>query len=115
MEEGSVNSTMRPLPAYAVNDKNRFIVTVSLGSNHSAAIDAYGHLFTYGANDCGQLGRGDTKKRRNATRVQDALSTRQAKHVVCGEDYTIVLTSDAAVYGWGDSRNKALGGDQRSV
>ena len=98
VEAGSVNATSEPLAAYALNAKNRYIVTVSLGSTHSAAIDSFGRVLTYGNNEYGQLGVGDTKKRRNATYVQDVLSTRQAKQVACGENYTIVLTSDGSVY-----------------
>ena len=57
--------TILPLgaqPAYALGDMGRagFLPTVSLGTDHCAAISANGDIYTWGMNIDGQLGLGDS-------------------------------------------------------
>jgi len=101
MEVGQINATSTPLPSYGFNAKNRFIVCLSLGTNHSAAVDSFGKVLTVGDNSQGQLGVGDTKPRTaNASCVAGALDTKVGTRIACGNDFTVLLTQDDRVFGW---------------
>ncbi|MGN1339974.1 MAG: Ig-like domain-containing protein [Oscillospiraceae bacterium] len=82
------------------------IRTYSAGNDHAAAITNEGVLFTWGCNDKGQLGLGDTATRNQPTRVK---LPDEATNVWCGNKITIVQTADSDVYVFGDNSNYMLG------
>lgn len=88
------------------------IVAYSAGADHAAAIDDQGVLYTWGNNDKGQLGTGDTTSRKKPTKVK--LDT-DAVNVWCGDKVTLVQTSDNNVYGFGDNSGNMLGFKTRSA
>lgn len=91
---------------------SRKIVAYSAGADHAAAIDDMGVLYTWGNNDKGQLGTGDTTSRKKPTKVKldvDAIG------VWCGDKVTIVQTSDNNVYTFGDNSSCMLGFKSRSA
>ena len=80
------------------------VVFVAAGGAHSLAVTAGGRLFTWGVDEVGQLGQGGTDNLLVPTLVQDA-AFRGAAVVMgaCGEDHTMVVTRDGALWacGWG--------------
>ncbi|XP_021346577.1 serine/threonine-protein kinase Nek9-like isoform X2 [Mizuhopecten yessoensis] len=97
-------STVKPLLRFN-------IVTVSAGHTHSAAIDLYGKLYTFGSNKYGQLGVGDFKKKSWICRVSGVLTGKRVINVTCGTYFTVAATSDSQVYSWGNGANGTLGAE----
>ncbi len=83
------------------------IISFDAGSDHAAAIDSKGNLYTWGNNDCGQLGLGDLVSRNKPTKVDVPEATK----VWCGNKVTYVQTKDLRVFVFGDNTNNMLGMD----
>uniref|UniRef100_A0A3Q3MMS6 Uncharacterized protein n=1 Tax=Mastacembelus armatus TaxID=205130 RepID=A0A3Q3MMS6_9TELE len=67
------------------------LVQIAAGGEQSFALSVSGGVFSWGRNDCGQLGLGDTTDRNTPTHV-DYLNMKKTIHVSCGKDHTTILT-----------------------
>ncbi|XP_033731187.1 serine/threonine-protein kinase Nek9-like, partial [Pecten maximus] len=97
-------STVKPLLRFN-------IVLVSPGHTHSAGVDLYGKVYTFGSNKYGQLGVGDFKKKSRICRVAGALTGKRVINVTCGSYFTVAATTDSQVYSWGNGANGTLGAE----
>jgi len=89
-------------------------VYVAAGDDHTVCITEDGSLFSWGCNDNGQLGVGDTEKRRVPTLVT-GLQGKRVVHVAAGEVHTVCSTADGSVFTWGSGVCGQLGlGDDES-
>ena len=72
---------------------------LSVGENHYAVIDDQGILYMAGENEDYQLGDGTT----NNSKIPIPLKSfiKKVIGVSCGKDFTIAITEDGKVYGWG--------------
>ncbi|XP_078435697.1 regulator of chromosome condensation (RCC1) family protein [Wolffia australiana] len=70
-------------------DKFRWL-DVACGREHTAAVSSDGTLFTWGANDFGQLGDGTEINRKNPRKVK-SLESEFAKYVSCGAHCTAAI------------------------
>lgn len=52
-----------------------------------------GALYSWGLNDFGQLGTGDTTSREEPTHLT-FFADKQVKHVIAGMEHTVVITED---------------------
>lgn len=87
---------------------------VAGSGNHSAAITADGALWTWGANESGQLGDGTTSSRLTAHRV-GLVGGQAATEVALGDAHTVVTTDDGRLWSAGASQYGQLGsGDTAS-
>uniref|UniRef100_A0A7N6AUS0 HECT and RLD domain containing E3 ubiquitin protein ligase family member 6 n=1 Tax=Anabas testudineus TaxID=64144 RepID=A0A7N6AUS0_ANATE len=84
------------------------VVQVSAGGEQSFILSVSGGLFSWGRNDCGQLGLGDTTDRHTPTPVRH-LNMKKTVHVSCGKDHTATLTKDGAVFTFGSGQHGQLG------
>ena len=82
------------------------IVQIAADNQHSACVDVEGCVWTFGNNDKGQLGHGDTKKRCSPTKV-DGLEN--IVSISCGYRHTICLSSNHKVYAFGHNEHGLLG------
>ena len=106
-ETFSSKSSIAAKPEYIAKN----IVSYSAGMDHAAAINNEGVLYTWGCNDKGQLGLGDTVSRSTPTRVKlDDI----AVDVWCGNKVTIVQTASKDTYVFGDNSKNMLGMKTRS-
>lgn len=83
------------------------IMSLSCGADHSALVDRQGRLFTFGNNKHGQLGLGgyqDEYMPSLVTRIPDHVS-----QVACGNDHTLVLTTNGIVFSFGSNLHGQLG------
>ncbi|MBQ2815769.1 MAG: hypothetical protein IJE65_03775 [Clostridia bacterium] len=78
--------------------------TVALGSYHSAAITKDGKLYTWGANDYGQLGDGTTANRLTPKYIMSNVAS-----VSLGCDHSAAVTKDGKLYTWGRNNYGQLG------
>eukprot|EP00117_Sycon_ciliatum_P042951 scpid38448/ scgid2037/ Serine/threonine-protein kinase Nek9; Nercc1 kinase; Never in mitosis A-related kinase 9; NimA-related kinase 8 len=100
--EPAITTVHMQLGFQPVKALRRFrIVNVAAGSNHSAAVDAFGHVYTFGDNAYGQLGSGNFRSQKGAKRVGGSLLGKEIIHVACGDAFTMVASSDQHVYSWG--------------
>jgi len=89
-------------------------VYVAASDNHTLCITTDGSLFSWGDNECGQLGVGDTESRHVPTLVT-GLQGKRVVHVAAGQSHTICSTADGSVFTWGGGDDGKLGlGDDES-
>ncbi|XP_022074626.2 probable E3 ubiquitin-protein ligase HERC4 [Acanthochromis polyacanthus] len=84
------------------------LVQVCAGGEQSFVLSVSGGLFSWGRNDCGQLGLGDTTDRSTPTSVQ-CLNMKKTVHVSCGKDHTAILTKHGSVFTFGSGQFGQLG------
>ncbi|XP_026166477.1 probable E3 ubiquitin-protein ligase HERC3 isoform X2 [Mastacembelus armatus] len=84
------------------------LVQIAAGGEQSFALSVSGGVFSWGRNDCGQLGLGDTTDRNTPTHV-DYLNMKKTIHVSCGKDHTTILTKDGVVFTFGSGQYGQLG------
>ena len=74
------------------------INSINCGDFHSAAIDEFGNLFTWGCNYNGQLGLGDKNDRFHPHKIhtfyENELKESKILKVKCGPDFSICLTKE---------------------
>ncbi|GLD94567.1 hypothetical protein PINS_up003178 [Pythium insidiosum] len=89
------------------------IVKVECGTNHTAAIDASGRLFTWGSNEYNKLGLGPgTQEIEPLPRQVKALEGIKIVDISCGDHITAAVDSEGKLYtwGWGGSTLQGAGG-----
>lgn len=91
------------------------IAKLSLSHNHVAAISQSGQLFTWGSKLEGKLG--DVQFEKNCPKVVPSAKIYEAISVVCGKNYTGILTSGGylMVYGQVSSNHLPLASPRKSV
>jgi TPR repeat protein len=91
------------------NDK---IVSLSLGSDHSSAISSTGRVFTWGANDEGQLGDNSTTNKSIPTEITSKFNLSSNDKIVSlslGGSHTSAISSTGRVFTWGANEKDQLG------
>jgi uncharacterized repeat protein (TIGR03803 family) len=82
------------------------IVAIAAGAYHSVALDASGHVWTFGQGLDGQLGNGANTN----VYVPTALTTiSNVVAIAAGSYHTIALTADRTCWTWGDDYHGKLG------
>jgi alpha-tubulin suppressor-like RCC1 family protein len=87
------------------------ISSVAVGISHSAAISS-GRLYTWGANDAGELGLGDEVERHVPTELTSAQTF---VSVTAGDDYTCALDDAGNVFCFGANARGQLGQGDRQA
>ena len=99
-----------------INHKHE-VELIACGFHHSVALTQTGKVFVWGLNDTGQLGlhvdqvnKNDMKKPCvNKPQILDFPDAMSFKSVVCGKNYTILLTTDGNIYAFGSNSNGQIG------
>ncbi|XP_062276631.1 probable E3 ubiquitin-protein ligase HERC4 [Scomber scombrus] len=84
------------------------LVQIAAGGEQSFALSVSGGVFSWGRNDCGQLGLGDTTDRHTPNPVH-SLDMKKTIHISCGKDHTAILTKDGEVFTFGCGQYGQLG------
>lgn len=100
-------STAQPCARVPVrlNSSLRFI-GVTVGINHSCAVESTGDIHCWGSNSHGQIGDGTTTSQQNAKRVQVATGF---KSILAGGSFTCGVSLDNQAYCWGSNQFGKLG------
>ncbi|KAM9365376.1 E3 ISG15--protein ligase HERC5-like [Pholidichthys leucotaenia] len=95
-------------PQHVISLSNIPVVQIAAGGEQSFALSVSGGVFSWGRNDCGQLGLGDTQDRHTPTSVH-CLNMKKTVHISCGKDHTAILTKHGAVFTFGSGQHGQLG------
>ena len=87
------------------------VVFVAAGGFHTVAVTAGGRLYTCGENGNGQLGHGDRVDRR--VRRWWGRAFGRVVMAACGDDHTLVVTQDGALWACGRGLYGELGLNDR--
>ena len=90
---------LKSKPAYENSDQ-----PVSLGYNHSAAIDKDGSLWTWGGNKHGQLGDGSTIEHHEPVKIMNDVQS-----VSLNRYYSAAIKQDGSLWMWGYNQHGQLG------
>ncbi|XP_006043315.3 E3 ISG15--protein ligase HERC5 isoform X1 [Bubalus bubalis] len=84
------------------------LVQISAGEAHSMALSMSGNVYSWGRNDCGQLGLGHTYNK-NSPSCIEALDDQKVEFIACGGCHTALLTKSGLVFTFGDGKYGQLG------
>jgi alpha-tubulin suppressor-like RCC1 family protein len=91
---------------------SKTVKLLASGVSHSLAVTDDNQIYTWGLNDYGQLGVGDTINRRLPTAVSDLnglLTGKTIAEVSLGANHTLVRTTDNVLIAWGRNDSGQLG------
>ncbi|KFQ90420.1 E3 ISG15--protein ligase HERC5, partial [Phoenicopterus ruber ruber] len=101
-------TTLIPQPELLKRLKGVPLAQIAAGGAHSAAVSLSGAVYSWGKNDFGQLGLGDTKDRYCPSYV-GALEHWKTVFISCGADHTAVLSKEGLVCTFGAGGAGQLG------
>ncbi|XP_063102741.1 E3 ISG15--protein ligase HERC5 [Cavia porcellus] len=84
------------------------LVQISAGEAHSMALSMSGNMYSWGKNDCGQLGLGHTKNTDSPSLV-DIPDNQKVEFLACGGAHTALLTQDGLMFTFGAGKYGQLG------
>ena len=101
-----------PRQVEAARFAGKKLVFVAAGEWHTLAVTARGKLYTWGKGGHGQLGHGDSALwlgLEPAEVAETAMGGRQVSTAACGDDHTLVVTCDGALWACGRGHQGQLG------
>ncbi|KAK3242768.1 hypothetical protein CYMTET_47552 [Cymbomonas tetramitiformis] len=99
----------RPTPHAILHKFTRSKITrVAAGGRHSVALTEQGDIFTWGSNDCGQLGY-DNKGGRKYVGYPKRIETIRGSRIKAGHSMSLAVLPSGKVFIWGCNRNGELG------
>lgn len=84
------------------------VTVLACGWRHALACTAGGKLFSWGAGECGQLGRGGRKDVAAPARVE-ALDRERVERIAAGAHHSLATTAGGLVFAWGDNASGQCG------
>ncbi|KAJ3434582.1 regulator of chromosome condensation [Anaeramoeba flamelloides] len=81
---------------------------ISCGRQYTTIVTMDGKLYTFGSNDCGQLGHSELGTMNKPKLVKD-FSAFHIVSVSCGNSHTLALTIEGYVFGFGSGEQGQLG------
>ncbi len=102
-EEG-VPPTFKLSPQRVGSDSDWLIIAA--GGFHTAALKSDGTLWTWGANNAGQLGDGSTLQKNSPSQIGAANDWVM---ISAGHSHTVALKTDGTLWAWGANWNGQLG------
>jgi alpha-tubulin suppressor-like RCC1 family protein len=107
---GCNNDQSIPFKVNGFNDER--VVMISCGWSHSMALTECGHVYSWGNNEFGQLGIGNTEKS-NEPKFVAIIDENECnvfiKKISCGPAHSLLLSSDGSIYAFGRNKSGELG------
>lgn len=82
---------------------------VACGSHHSMVLTCDGEVYSWGQNNCGQIGSGSTTNQPTPRKVTASIGSRRCISIACGQTSSMCAMDNGEVYGWGYNGNGQLG------
>jgi len=96
-------------PIIIPNLSNKKIVQIGCGMYHSLALSREGDLYSWGMGFEGQLGLTAQYKCVSSPRYVKFFFNRPVKFIACGHNYSLCITYDNKLWGWGENKLGQLG------
>jgi len=106
---GTTTGSLVPIP---VPSLAHGVIAIAAGWDAAVALKSDGSVWTWGANDRGQLGDGSHAASQVPVRVSGIGGRVTA--IAAGFSYALTLKSDGTVWGWGDDFQGQLGNGQNA-
>ncbi|WP_425605020.1 RCC1 domain-containing protein [Bombiscardovia apis] len=107
---GDNTVTTRLTPTRVITPANIKFTQISAGSvDHSTALGTDGYIYTWGWNDRGRLGLGDTTDRIVPTKIPLPAGVNRFLQIKASNRFVIALGDNGKVYAWGMNRSGQLG------
>jgi len=98
------NETSEPVPVYTDDFlSGKHIQKVVCGDYFTVLLSTDGKLYSFGANEYGQLGLGDNNKKSQPIVIIGDLLGKVVIDVAAGSVHTIAIVSTGQVYSWGSN------------
>lgn len=109
---GLAGDTYTPL-LYNISEKVG-VFSVACGHHHTMASTSSGQVYSWGCNQHGQLGHGDTVDSKEPKLIEQLTATEEGlelfiTEVYCGAYSTVALADDGKLYTWGCGDHGVLG------
>ena len=85
------------------------IEDVALGESHTTVLTTEGEVLTTGASNYGRLGNGETSEDTLYFDAVEILPGETITQIAGGESFTLALTNEGVIYGWGKNAKGQLG------
>lgn len=82
---------------------------VTLGESHTTVLTTEGEVLTTGASNYGRLGNGETSEDTLYFDAVEILPGETITQIAGGESFTLALTNEGVIYGWGKNAKGQLG------
>ena len=96
-------------PVVIPNLSNKKVIQIACGMFHSLALTQEGDLFSWGMGFEGQLGLTAQYKCVSSPRYVKFFFNRPVKFIACGHNYSLCITYDNKLWGWGENTLGQLG------
>ncbi|XP_074045171.1 serine/threonine-protein kinase Nek8 [Macrotis lagotis] len=103
-----VEESLSFMPLGSVPLNSEPLVSVDVGTAHSAAVTASGECYTFGSNQHGQLGT-SARRGSRAPCLVAGLQGIKVVTVACGDAFTVAIGAEGDVYTWGKGARGRLG------
>ena len=91
---------------------NHKIVDIAAGSSHFMILNDEGDVYSWGDNDCCQLGIGEGKEQKTPKKI-DTLSKFFINRISCGAAHSMAVSKTGNVFVWGSNTRGQLGYDPK--
>lgn len=102
-------AALRPLQSTPVRVGGLTAVAVGAGAAHSVALTTSGSVFSWGANESGQLGTGTASTAETNRPVALGGSVPLFSEIAVGAHHTLALSAAGAVWAWGANGDGQIG------
>lgn len=96
-------------PKVIPNLANIKISQIACGMFHSLALARNGDLYSWGMGFEGQLGLSNPYKIASSPRYVNFFYKKPVKFITCGHNYSLCITNDSRLWGWGENKLGQLG------
>jgi alpha-tubulin suppressor-like RCC1 family protein len=104
------------IPIKVKGFNNERVVMISCGSEHSMALTEFGHVYSWGYNEWGQLGIGNTEES-NEPKFVAVIDENKCnvfiEKISCGSEHSLLLSSDGYIYAFGNNESGELGNKKK--
>ncbi|XP_028968243.1 RCC1 and BTB domain-containing protein 1 [Galendromus occidentalis] len=85
------------------------VAQIACGGYHSVIRTVSGGVYTWGQNNCGQLGLSASVNHQSPRKVGGAIAEMKCTGISCGHNFTTAVFDTGEVYVWGSNGNGQLG------
>jgi alpha-tubulin suppressor-like RCC1 family protein len=106
---GNSESLLRPKLVSSLVEDGCTVTQVQLGESHSTVLTSEGEVLTCGTGSYGRLGNGEATSDDQLYFDVVEIINENAVQIAGGKSFTLALSQDGVVYGWGRNHKGQLG------